>query len=517
MMLRCGLFYVVLALGLGAGARDWVDTWITTTELPLLLADTSVEVHDRNGVLLRVYPVENGRTRMKISLDEVDAEFLDMLITYEDKRFYSHAGVDLRAAARSALQAVWHGKVVSGGSTITMQVARLLENSGTGRWSGKIRQIRLALALEHSLAKDEILALYLTHAPYGGPLEGVRAGSLAWFGKEPARLNMEEAALLVALPQSPESRRPDRHPMTALQARDRVLDRVKAPAQMRLAPVPAKLRPFPRLASHLTDLARQRVSKADRIDLTIDAGIQAQMEQLTRRAVQGRLAQLSAAIVVTDHQTGQVIASVGSPDYSDAAWHLWDILADMAPPPGVSAHRRKIAYKTGTSYGHRDAWSIGFDGQHVIGVWLGRPDGTPVPGAFGGDLAAPILFEAFGRVSTTHTPGPLPPPETLLVSTAELPLPLQRFRSRSAAFAPAANRPVVQFPPQGAVLHLSGFGVPLKLDAGVLPLTVLVNGAAVLTGLRERTIVLPLDEVGFSKISVIDAKGRSAEVEIRLQ
>jgi membrane carboxypeptidase/penicillin-binding protein PbpC len=373
------------------------------------------------------------------------------------------------------------------------------------------------LALEHSLAKDEILALYLTHAPYGGPLEGVRAGSLAWFGKEPARLNMEEAALLVALPQSPESRRPDRHPMTALQARDRVLDRVKAPAQMRLAPVPAKLRPFPRLASHLTDLARQRVSKADRIDLTIDAGIQAQMEQLTRRAVQGRLAQLSAAIVVTDHQTGQVIASVGSPDYSDAAWHLWDILADMAPPPGVSAHRRKIAYKTGTSYGHRDAWSIGFDGQHVIGVWLGRPDGTPVPGAFGGDLAAPILFEAFGRVSTTHTPGPLPPPETLLVSTAELPLPLQRFRSRSAAFAPAANRPVVQFPPQGAVLHLSGFGVPLKLDAGVLPLTVLVNGAAVLTGLRERTIVLPLDEVGFSKISVIDAKGRSAEVEIRLQ
>ena len=134
MMLRCVLFYVVLALGLGAGARDWVDTWITTTELPLLLADTSIEVHDRNGILLRVYPVENGRTRMKISLDEVDAEFLDMLITYEDKRFYSHAGVDLRAAARSALQAVWHGKVVSGGSTITMQVARLLENSGTGRW-----------------------------------------------------------------------------------------------------------------------------------------------------------------------------------------------------------------------------------------------------------------------------------------------------------------------------------------------------------------------------------------------
>ncbi len=675
MILRYGLFCVVLALGLGAGARDWVDTWITTTELPVLLADTSVEVHDRNGVLLRVYPVENGRTRMKISLDEVDAEFLDMLITYEDKRFYSHAGVDLRAAARSALQAAWRGKVVSGGSTITMQVARLLENSGTGRWSGKLRQIRLALALEQSLTKDEILALYLTHAPYGGPLEGVRAGSLAWFAKEPARLNLEEAALLVALPQSPESRRPDRHPTAALQARDRVLDRVKAPAQIRLAPVPQKLRPFPRLAPHLTDFAHQRASTAYRIDLTIDAALQQQMEQLTRRAVQGRSGHLSAAIVVADHQTGQVIASVGSPDYSDAAgvlgfvdmtralrspgstlkpfiyglafdlglvhpaslindaptsfgryapqnfdgmyrgeltvrealqlslnippvmltqevgparlmallkqggaqavvpggkpglavalggigltlndlvqlyggvanggkvlplvwqqsplrqvprqilsgsaaWHLWDILADIAPPPGVSAHRRQIAYKTGTSYGHRDAWSIGFDGQHVIGVWLGRPDGTPVPGAFGGDLAAPILFEAFGRVSTTRSPGPLPPPQTLMVSTAELPLPLQRFRSRSAVFAPAANRPVVQFPPQGAILHRSGYGVPLKLDAGVLPFTVLVNGAAFLTGLRQRTTVLPLDEVGFSKISVIDAKGRSAEVEIRLQ
>lgn len=675
MIVRYGLFIVVLTLGLGAGARDWADHWVATTDLPLMSVETSVEVHDRNGVLLRVFPVENGRTRMKTAMAEIDPAYLEMLITYEDKRYYSHAGVDLRAALRSVFQAVWEGKVVSGGSTITMQVARLLENSGTGRWPGKIRQIRVALALERAFGKDEILSLYLTHAPYGGPLEGVRAGSLAWFGKEPARLNMDEAALLVALPQSPESRRPDRHPDAALQARDRVLDRVQAPSRMRLAPVPRRMRPFPRLAPHLTDFARDRAPATQRIDLTVDAGLQGQMEQLARRAVQGRSARLSAAIVVADHQTGQVIASVGSPDYSDAAgalgfvdmtralrspgstlkpfiyglafdqglvhpeslindaptsfgryapqnfdgmyrgeltvrealqlslnippvlltqeigparlmgllkqggtqavvpggkpglavalggvgltlndlvqlyggvanggkvqplvwqqqmpqpaakqimsrasaWHLWDILADLAPPPGVAAHRRQIAYKTGTSYGHRDAWSIGFDGQHVIGVWLGRPDGTPVPGAFGGDLAAPILFEAFGRVSGTRSPGPMPPPETLMVSTAELPLPLQRFRSRSAAFRPATNRPVVQFPPQGAVLHRSGYGVPLKLDAGELPLTVLVNGAAVLTGLRERSTVLPLDDLGFSRISVIDAKGRSAEVEIRLQ
>jgi penicillin-binding protein 1C len=93
-----------------------------------------------------------------------------------------------------------------------MQVARLLEDGSTGAWAGKLRQVRLALALERVLSKDEILALYLHHAPMGGNLEGVRAGSLAWFGKEPERLTEAEAALLVALPQAPALRSPDRTP-----------------------------------------------------------------------------------------------------------------------------------------------------------------------------------------------------------------------------------------------------------------------------------------------------------------
>ncbi len=175
----------------------------------------------------------------------------------------------------------------------------------------------------------------------------------------------------------------------------------------------------------------------------------------------------------------------------------------------------EIAYKTGTSYGHRDAWAIGFDGAHVIGVWLGRPDGTPVPGAFGGDLAAPVLFEAFGRLKPRPDALPAPPPEALILSTAALPKPLQRFRPRDAVFARSQGAPEVSFPPNGAVLRDTGHGVPLKLSSGALPLTVLVDGTPVLTGLRQRSAILPL-EVGFARISIIDAKGRGAEVEIRL-
>ena len=675
MIRRYGLFGLVMLLALAAGLRDATDRWIASTELPSVLVETSVEVHDRHGTLLRVYPVENGRTRMALRVDDVDPAFIRMLIAYEDKRFYDHSGVDLRAGLRAAVQALKHGGVVSGGSTLTMQVARLLENSGTGRWQGKLRQIRLALALERVLTKDEILTLYLAHAPYGGAVEGLRAGTLAWFGKEPGRLTLAEAALLIALPQAPETRRPDRHPQSALQARARVLQRIHAPEQARLAPVPRRMIPFPRLAPHLTDVARHQTPTAQRVDLTLDAGLQEQIEDLAARAVQGRDARLSAAIIVADYHSGEILASVGSPAYSGAdgalgfvdmtralrspgstlkpfiygiafdqglvhpetlindaptafgryapqnfdgryrgeltvrsallqslnippvvllnelgpsrlmallrrggaapvvpggkpglavalggvgmtlqdlvqlyggiahggqvqplvwrkgviagpprrimsdvaAWHLWDILADLAPPPQIGGPRRQIAYKTGTSYGHRDAWSIGFDGQHVIGVWLGRPDGTPVPGVFGGDLAAPILFEAFGRVSEKREPGPLPPDETLMVSTANLPAPLQRFRSRGAIFDLATDSPMVSFPPHGAVLRHGGAGIPLKLRSGALPLTVLVNGAPVLTGLRDRETWLPLEGIGFSRILVIDARGRSAEVEIRLQ
>jgi|TARA_B110000879_G_C10937147_1_gene418313 penicillin-binding protein 1C len=176
----------------------------------------------------------------------------------------------------------------------------------------------------------------------------------------------------------------------------------------------------------------------------------------------------------------------------------------------------EVAYKTGPSYGHRDAWAIGFDGQHVVAVWMGRPDGTPVPGAFGGALAAPILFETFGRISAQRVSLRPPPADTLILGTAHLPEQLREFHSRASVFSEVANGPSVAFPPDGSVLRRSGFGVPIKLSSGVLPLTILVDGMSLVTQLRGRDVVLPLEDVGFTRISVVDAAGQSDSVEIRL-
>jgi penicillin-binding protein 1C len=603
-----------------------------------------------------------------------------MLLRYEDKRFYSHKGVDPRAMLRAAGQAVWNGGVVSGGSTLTMQVARLLEDGPTGRWAGKLRQVRLALALERQLSKEEILALYLTHAPYGGNLEGIRAAALAWFGKEPRRLTPSEAALLVALPQSPAARRPDRSPDAARAARNRVLSRMEGQNVISAAALdmasdarlPGGMRPFPQLAPHAAERMRAAGPEVRRIDLTIDAGVQARMELLAARAVSTGGARLSVAILVADHQSGEILASVGSPGLSEAArhgfvdmtqalrspgstlkplvyalafdqglvhpetlihdgpmdfggyaprnfdgryrgdlrvrealqqslnipvvmltqeigparlmaalrragtraqlpggapglavslggagvsleglvqlyatiaaggqgkalrlmrhtvpeqrprtvspaaaWQVMDILRGLAPPPGARA--KVLAYKTGTSYGHRDAWAVGWDGQHVIGVWLGRADGTPVPGVFGGELAAPVLFEAFGHLKPEFTPLLPPPPETLIAGSAALPLPLQRFRPRGAAFAADGDAPQLLFPPDGARLLAGEEPLAVKLRGGQPPFLVLADGEPLASGLHLREFEIENPGRGFSALVVVDSAGRSDRASVQIE
>jgi len=173
-------------------------------------------------MLLRGFATKKGRWRLPVKVADVDPRYIKMLLAYEDKRFYRHFGVDVLALMRSGGQMLRHGRVVSGGSTLSMQVVRLLEGPTKRSLAIKLRQIGRALQLERALSKQEILAAYLHLAPYGGNLEGVRAASLAYFGKEPKVLNTAEAALLVALPQSPESRRPDRNYQQALAARKRV-------------------------------------------------------------------------------------------------------------------------------------------------------------------------------------------------------------------------------------------------------------------------------------------------------
>ncbi len=669
-----------LVLLLGAFGRDRFDAWVAATDLPALEVATSPEMLDRNGALLRAFQVEDGRWRLAVGLEQVDPGFIDMLIAYEDKRFWSHHGVDPRAMLRAAGQALWNGRVVSGGSTLTMQVARLLEDGPTGRWAGKLRQIRLALALERRLSKREILSIYLNRAPYGGNLEGIRAAALAWFGKAPIRLTPAEAALLVALPQSPTARRPDRHPETARAARAKVLARAEAAAvidaETRAAalrdPLPTTRRPLPQLAPHLTDRALAEAPGQVRQELTVDAQLQARLERLAARAAADYGARLSVAIVVLDHQSGEILASVGSAGYGNdarlgfvdmtrafrspgstlkpliyglafdeglihpetliddrpvrfgtyapenfdgayrgtvrvhdaliwslnipavsltdalgparlmaalkragvatrlpggraglavalgglgvrledmvgmyamfgnggrpvrphyrlgqaaarlepvlspqAAWQVGHILTDMPSPP--NAPRSRLAYKTGTSYGHRDTWAIGFDGRHVVGVWMGRADGTPVPGAFGADLAAPILFEAFSRLKPELSPLGPPPPGTLLLSGEALPLPLRAFHPRDAVFSADKNAPILAFPPDGAVIDTGGAPLVAKVSKGRAPFTWLANGVAMQTGSLARQAELPLQAPGFFTLSVIDADGRAARAEVELR
>jgi penicillin-binding protein 1C len=335
------LFALAFALWAGAVARDAGDAWVDATVLPPLGVETSVEVLARDGRLLRAYTVADGRWRMAIGPGGVDQGFTAMLVAYEDKRFYSHAGVDPLAVLRAGVQAVRHGRVIAGGSTLTMQVARLLEDSGTGQIAGKLRQARVALALERRLSKRQILQLYFQIAPYGGNLEGVRAASLAYFGKEPRRLTPAQAALLVALPQSPETRRPDRAPVVAQAARAKVLARAvvagvisaeQAQAAAREG-VPVMRYDFPALAPHLADRVVSAAPDRAVHRTTIDYALQVRTEALAAQAVAAQGARLQVAIVVADHALGEVLASVGSAAYrADARLGFIDMTRALRSP-----------------------------------------------------------------------------------------------------------------------------------------------------------------------------------------
>src|SRR4051812_14395599 len=251
----------VLIAALGAALVGYV---VSLGPLDLAAAEQrSTVVLDREGRLLRPFATDDGRWRLPIRRGDADPRFLAMLEAYEDARFARHPGVDPLALARAATQILHRGHVVSGGSTLTMQVARLLEPREERSLAAKARQIVRALQLERRLSKREILTLYLTLAPYGGNLEGVRAATLSYFGKEPKLLSYAEAALLVALPQAPEARRPARFRAAARRARARVLDRaaargVIAPAEAEVAkaePVPATRQPFPMIAAHVAEAA----------------------------------------------------------------------------------------------------------------------------------------------------------------------------------------------------------------------------------------------------------------------
>ena len=281
---------------------------------------TSPLVLDRQGRLLRAFTVADGRWRLPVTLAEVDPLFLRLLLACEDRRFYRHGGVDYLALARAVGQLVVNGRVVSGASTLTMQTARLLHGQSSRGVAGKLRQMVQALALERRLDKAAILERYLHLAPYGGNLEGIRAASLAWFGLEPKRLTPAQAALLVALPQSPEARRPDRDPAAAQRARDRVLARAQAAgildaetvAAAQGEPVPRQRLPFPLLAPHATQRARLAHPERPVQRLTLAADLQARLETLAVERSRLLEERLSLALHLTALQKTQKQNAVGS-------------------------------------------------------------------------------------------------------------------------------------------------------------------------------------------------------------
>lgn len=643
--------------------------------------DRSTEIVDSNGRLLRAFTTADGKWRLKTAVDDVDPVYLGLLKAYEDRRFDAHWGVDPLAALRAAEQWVTRGRIVSGASTLSMQAARLLEPQlfriGPRRTLGtKLLQSARALQLEWRYSKREVLGIYLTLAPMGGNLEGVRAASFAYFGKEPRHLNAAEAALLVAIPQSPERRRPDRSPAAAQAARERVLERglqhhVIDASLADLAssrPVPNRRLAMPLHAPHLSAWLSGQ-SPGAVVPTTIRFELQAALLQLAREE-RGRIADRpDIAIVAVDNRTGTVVAWQGGSDYFGragqvdlvrahrspgsalkpliyamafddrtlhpesliedvpvrfrdwlprnfdrdhqgavtvrralqqslnvpavlalekvgpqrflstlrtagaapglppgdtgaslgialgsatvsplemagfyaglarggefappvirrdragrepvrligpaAVWYVGDVLAEAPLPDGfanlpVALRERRIAYKTGTSAGFRDAWAAGYSANWTVVVWVGHADGTSRPGQLGRHAALPVLFKAFSRLPAEDNIAKPPPTDVLHVASwRDLPA---RMRSLGPTAEPGSLR--IAYPPADARIELAAReAVPLTAKGGKGNLRWLIDGRPF-----DGTRWVP-DGPGLVRVAVVDEAGHSSAVTVRI-
>ena len=302
--------------------------WILNLLFPLPLPNTQGDfarlVTDKNAEPLRVFADANGVWRYPVEIDEVSPLYLQALINYEDRWFYSHPGVNPLALLRAFGQWLYLGKAVSGGSTLTMQVARLLEpHSRT--LHGKIWQMFRALQLEWQFDKQQILGLYLNYAPFGGPIEGVQAASFTYFGKPALSLTHAEAALLAVLPQSPTRLRPDRQPGKALAARNKVLHRLatfnvwpQSTVQEALAePVVARYNSYPKIAPLLARRLINRYPTLQHIPTTLDGNMQRNMERTVKNYIQTFPQGTSAAVLILNNQDLSVLSYVGSADFDN--------------------------------------------------------------------------------------------------------------------------------------------------------------------------------------------------------
>jgi penicillin-binding protein 1C len=287
------------------------------------LTDVSQVIRAQDGTIINLRLTKDGYWREKATLGTIDPKLVNVLIAYEDQRFWDHKGVDPKAVIRASYDFVKSGRIVSGASTLTMQVAKLMDPSLKRRHPiVKIKQMLAALRLDYHWSKEEILEAYFTLAPYGGNIEGIHAATEAWFQKTPERLTLNEAALLVALPQSPESRRPDRHPDRAFKAKQMVLFRVKDRidfdyellSEIASEPLPSRLVKPISIAPHLAD---KLIEKSDgSIETFIQADWQKQLQHIVANELVKYPAPIQAAAMVVERQSGHVKAYIGSSDYT---------------------------------------------------------------------------------------------------------------------------------------------------------------------------------------------------------
>jgi len=648
-------------------------SWLYPPNLQRIHGHSSL-VLDRQGRLLRAFPTLDDTWRLPTAARDVDPLYLAMLKASEDQRFDQHVGIDPLAAMRALGQALRHGQIISGASTLTMQTARLLEPKPR-TLGAKLHEAARALQLGLLLGRGGVLDIYLSLAPFGGTLEGVSAASLAWFGHAADKFTPAEAALLVALPQSPERLRPDRHPEAAKAARNRILQRMVARGLLaadiadaaQKEDVPRFQRSLPRHAPHL---AQNQISGAQGkiVSTPIDGVLQGKLEDLGL-AWRSKLEPGSdLAIVILDGN--RLIAHLGSADWNlrqldlsravrspgstlkpliyalafdDLALHPATLMDDMPqrfgdwqprnfdhefhgtvtarealqrslnipavqalervgparlaallnrcgarlefpnsddpglplalggvgirlidlamlyaalgqsgvvkpilqqqqPPPGSECHLvsqtaafvvldilehspmpegvasargvqrpRRIAFKTGTSYGFRDAWTVGVSAQYTVAVWVGRADGGASPGSLGRLTAAPLMFKTFDLLPPDRAQRPLPenPHHPLLQGRA--PPALTRL---SGGDAPQASTPRLRilFPPNGASVESLNEGIALNAAGGIAPLRWIANG----TPLPENSRFWQPQGAGFAHLVVLDSQGRRAETRIRV-
>ncbi|HET9033481.1 MAG TPA: penicillin-binding protein 1C [Dokdonella sp.] len=296
---------------------------------PLPLPDPnrgSTVVLARDGSPLRAFADAEGIWSYPVSIDDVSPLYLEALVGYEDRWFWHHPGVNPVAALRAFGQMIFNGHIVSGGSTLTMQVARILEPHSRS-FSGKLRQSLRALQLEAHLSKREILELYLDNAPFGGTLQGVEAASWAYLGHSADRLSHAEAALLAVLPQAPSRLRPDRHPALARAARDKVLDRMATldvwtadeVKDARIESVVARTLQPPLSAALLARRLHNEHPRQRRIATTIDIELQRSVQDRVSNYLARLPERTSAALLVVDNSDLSTLAYVGSAAFGDEA------------------------------------------------------------------------------------------------------------------------------------------------------------------------------------------------------